>query len=96
MFAKKALGGDNNSGDKNKKKDWGEKKEGGAKKSLGGEDGSSGTTKKACWATQNAIRPFADASGKIVSVLLSASVERFGLSRIQDFHQLGPTGPSWS
>ena len=33
---------------------------------------------------------------KFVSVLLSASEERVGVSRIQDFHQLGPTGPSWS
>ena len=34
---------------------------------------------------KNAISPLNDASGKKVSVLLSASVERFGVSRMQDF-----------
>ena len=30
---------------------------------------------------------------KIVSVLQSASVERFDVSRMRDFHRIGPSGP---
>ena len=34
---------------------------------------------------KNYVSPFVDASGKQISVLLSASVKRFGVSRMQDF-----------
>ena len=37
---------------------------------------------------KNYVSPFGDASGKKISVLLSASVERFGVSRMRDFWYL--------
>ena len=38
---------------------------------------------------KNAISPFGDASIKKLSMLPSASVERFGVSRMQDFFTKG-------
>ena len=45
----------------------------------GGGEGGGGDKEK------NAVSPFVEASGKQISVLLSASVEKFGVSRMQIF-----------
>ena len=39
---------------------------------------------------KNAVSPFVDASGKQISVPLSALVERFGVSRMRDKKNLNP------
>ena len=47
-----------------------------------------GGTKKPLWrggGKKIAVSPFVDASGKKISVLLSALVERFGVSGMRDF-----------
>ena len=43
-------------------------------------------------AKKNFISSFGEASRKKIAVLLSASVERFGVSHMQDFQRIGPLG----
>ena len=64
-----------------------------AKKPLGGGDDSGRKNKKGWgWeAKKNAISTFGDAIRKKVSVLLSTSVERFGVFCILDFFPISPT-----
>ena len=51
----------------------------------GGDDGCGADGKNKKGGPKNAISPFIDASRKKILVLLSASVERFGVSRMRDF-----------
>ena len=58
--------------------------------------GGGGATKVLLKKTKTAISPFNNASGKKVSVLLSASVERFSVSLIWDFFLIwAPWGPAF-
>ena len=61
-----------------------------AKKPLGGGDDGGRKNKKGGGKQKNAISTFGDAIRKKVSVLLSTSVERFGVFRLRDFFSYIP------